>query len=456
MVNFLMFGIVTLLIFFVVTIFLRGDRSKKTVVRQVPLQQISELWTRGQRTGVLHIEELAPLWRHNLPVSKSTAGPYTFQSEQVRHFFQNHIEHAPWFDRAEKQRQICYQLLLVLEKEGDCPSVVNAAHDVEGSWDSSTYNLLGRTSLLDHTLHVAQHAVELLTATDAYHVIPDAMIAALAHDLGKLPSNRTHLYSLGEHPLAAGRVLAEIALLKELPRKDELLRAIKLHHMRPEGLLGNTLKKADQKARQQELEQAVEELRQTEPVAKAYPVGPEQNILVRKAEADIYGDENGAGEKSKDCPQLLDISAWFNGEAFLTGLQPYINRISGRQFMAFSMPDGYVYFQVKVLEEIARAQAEKAGAMDIATMDSRDKTMQQVLLTIVDTFRRQHQVIAGHLIKEQFFGGYFTIRLKGGRTMKGYYTPFKAEAFALLPLGTMEDMKTGILKNFTAVEVHHS
>ncbi len=49
--------------------------------------------------------------------------------------------------------------------------------------------------------------------------------------------------------------LAGIAGFKELERKDEILRAIKLHHKLPEGLLGATLKRADQLARQQELEE---------------------------------------------------------------------------------------------------------------------------------------------------------------------------------------------------------
>ncbi len=70
--------------------------------------------------------------------------------------------------------------------------------------------------------------------------------AALAHDLGKLQSLRGYLYSLGEHPLAAGRPLAGIAGFNELPKKEEILRAVRLHHKMVQGLLGKTLKKADQ------------------------------------------------------------------------------------------------------------------------------------------------------------------------------------------------------------------
>ena len=139
------------------------------------------------------------------------------------------------------------------------------SQDVEASWDSNTFNLLGQTTLLDHTLHVALETIEQLTRDNASHVIPDSLVAALGHDLGKLPSIKGHLYSLGEHPLAAGSVLAEIPQFKKLSKKDEISRVIKLHHKKPEGLLGKTLKKADQQARQKELESAMEKVAESKP-----------------------------------------------------------------------------------------------------------------------------------------------------------------------------------------------
>ena len=83
----------------------------------------------------------------------------------------------------------------------------------------------------------------------------------------------------------------------------------------------------------------------------------------------------------------MDISGWFDAAAFLEELKPYINKMFGRRFLAFSMPDGLVYFQVKVLEEVARKQAERAGCMEIATMAPKDLTMRQVLFTIVHHLR---------------------------------------------------------------------
>ncbi|MCP4338753.1 MAG: metal-dependent phosphohydrolase [Desulfobulbaceae bacterium] len=463
------------LVIYIFTVVVFGGKKRKVIEQQeVPLGDIAELWINSQQTGQMHIKDIAPLWRQSVITAKERSD-YVFTYTGVQQWFDAYILNEPWFNKAEAHIEICYQLLRMLEKEDPCPSVVNPANDVEASWDSNTYAMLGRTSLLDHTLHVGEQTVALLVEAGAHHVIPDAMIAALGHDLGKLPSNHTHLYSLGEHPLAAGRVLAEIELFKTISRKEEITKAIKQHHMRPEGLLGKTLKIADQKARQQELEEAVEmqpEEQHTNEAAdreaapqdlkpaeekKSLPAPSlaAQNALARQADTDIYGDgeSNQASARRSNIVsrRKINISTWFDAQEFIEELKPYINRIQNRRFMAFSMPNRYVYFQPKVIEEVAREQARKAGAMDIATMGEKDKTMQKVLLSIVEHFRNKG-VIACDLIKDAYFGGYFTININGGKTtMKGYYTPFLAEAFG--SLAEMERKKKGVIKNFSSVEL---
>ena len=138
---------------------------------------------------------------------------------------------------------------------------------------------------------------------------------------------------------------------------------------------------------------------------------------VRQAQADIYNDNNESNEeKSKSvAPKLMDISGWFDAAQFLEELKPYINKMFGRRFLAFSMSDGHVYFQVKVLEEVARKQAQKAGCMEIAAMAQRDETMRQVLFTIVHRLRAEDEVVDRGLIKDSFFGGYFTVTRKIGK-----------------------------------------
>ena len=65
------------------------------------------------------------------------------------------------------------------------------------------------------------------------------------------------------------------------------------------------------------------------------------------------------------------------------------------------MPNGVVYFMPKILELIAKKQAEKAGVLEVVSMD--DKEMREVLLSIVHQLR-QENVIAGGLLKDNYFG----------------------------------------------------
>jgi len=249
-----------------------------------------------------------------------------------------------------------------------------------------------------------------------------------------------------------------------LPRKEEILRAVKLHHKVTDGLLGKTLRKADQLARQKELGETegqvppdlgpVEGEDAPESPAPVQnlpppPVIPATEIVInRQAWGDIYGEEPEPN-KGTEAPVLINISRWFDPEAFLKELKPFINRLDGRCFLAFSMADGHVYFQIKVLEIIARKQAERAGVMEIAAMAQGDTSMRRVLYSIVHHLRTENEVIARGLIKDSFFGGFFIVTRKNGLPIKGYYTPFHAEAFG--SIAEMEQVKPYMLRDFLKV-----
>lgn len=457
-----------------VTVLICGREKKTPVIQEITLQDLSTLWTKdGDKT--IQIAELSPLWRDEKVLAEQDSELPDLQNSRAL-AFRDSVLQGSWFAKSPQQKDVCGHILKLLDQEGNCPSVVNLKGDVEGSWDENTYQILARTTLLDHSLNVAEHVVQLLQENESGHVTPDTVIAALGHDLGKLESVRGYLYSVGEHPLTAGRPLGVIPGFKTLPKKEEILRAIKHHHKRPSGLLGKTLKKADQLARQKELEEGIVAMDDSESITdnRQSPTSREQDITKQKqeqaqapqlkneipgnaaaawqAQSDIYGDNEVEQPdiSQTEIPKLMDISAWFDAEDFLNQLRPYINKMFGRRFMAFSMPDGHVYFQTKVLEEVARKQAERAGCMEIATMGHKDPTMRQVLLTIVHQLRRETDIIARGLIKDNFFGGYFTVTRKTGKNMTGYYTPFHAEAFG--SIAEMEQNKSDMLRDIQKVE----
>ena len=437
--------IFSLLLVAVVVLYL--GQQKKKVVRVVTLRSLSKLWIKEGKKEV-HISELSPLWREIKHREEKNA---TFDFADIRAaVLMEKIDNWGWFKKFPLQRDVCGQILSLLDKEGNCPSVVNIQGDVEGGWNENTFQILSRTTLLHHSINVAEQVVQLLSENEAWHVIPDTMVAALGHDLGKLKSMHGYLYSLGEHPLTAGRPLSKIDEFKQLPRKDEILQAIKFHHKMPKGLLGTTLKKADQLARQKELEENSLELAEKEPEQKK-DADENRGVAAWQAQEDIYEENGGISHKKpkSEAPASVDISTWFDAAQFLEELKPHINKMYGWQFFAISMSNGYVYFQAKVLEDIARQQAEKAGCMEIATMAKRDKSMRNVLFTIVYQLRTEHEVIADGLIKKKFFGGYFSVTRKIGKPMKGFYTPFHAETFG--SIAEMEHTKPKMLKDIVKV-----
>ncbi len=453
--NWMMLLVFILGIAIIVLLFL--PKAEEKIIRQIQLKDLSELWTRKENSTI-HISELSPLWRDEKVIAQQEKQP-SFTHQRATAFYTTILQQA-WFAKFPTHQMVCEQLLQLLDAEGNIPSVVNVNSDVEGKWDDSTYQVLAQTTLLDHSLNVAEQVAHLLQVENAVHVIPDTMIAALAHDLGKLESMRGYLYSLGEHPLASCRPLSTINEFRELTRKDEILQAIKLHHKRPQGLLGTTLKKADQLARQQELEKNTTETDTQYEIVPPGSKGPAPTTTLiahtksQQADSDIYGDETTTEKKQpqQESPNLVDINRWFDAERFLEELKPYINKLFNRRFLAFSMPDGHVYFQTKVIEDVARKLAEKAGCMDIATMAPRDPSMREVLFSVVHHFRLDHDVIARGLIKDTFFGGYFTVQRKIGKTIKGYYTPFHAEVFG--PIAEFEKNKPKMLRDIIQVTPH--
>jgi len=449
-------GLALVLALVAVTVLLFGREKPQefVVINQITLEELSGLWEKEKR-GTIDIEQLVPLWRDKKKITPPEKLP-KLQNKRAAEFLEKICEWS-FFNKFPEQKAVCGQILKLVDQEGECPSVVNIQNDVEGSWDENTFQLLGRTTLLDHSLNVAEQVVQLLSDANDWHVIPDTMVAALGHDLGKLESSRGYLYSTGEHAVAAGRPLGGIAGFNELRRKDEILQAIKLHHKRPQGLLGKTLKQADQKARQKELEEAALNIDTKDAVPVDEGQAPDRKqqevtgAAIRQVQQDIY-DETGGTDREKrktEKPELMDISGWFDAAGFLDELKPFINKMFGRKFMAFSMADGHVYFQTKILEDVARKMAERAGNMEIATMGQRDESMRSVLLTVVNHLRADQDVIARGLIKDNFFGGYFNVTRKIGKPMKGYYTPFHAEAFG--SISEMEQGKPKMLRDIVKV-----
>jgi len=278
------------------------------------------------------------------------------------------------------------QVMDLLEKYGDCPSVAFAPVDSERSELARVRDILMNVTLREHSFHVTRIALGLLNNTykDPVGYIPLTLIAGLGHDLGKIPALRKEgAHAKADHPRVSVAILERIFAGDVKSHWFSVVRkAVAEHHESTTDPFSTMLKEADGKARQLEIEQ----------------------------------EERRVG---------LPWEQWFDVREFLSLAGTKVNVIqTGSLFHAFSM-DGTVYCDPSFLYETAGILAMKKHILDIALLRDTDKD--RALRKIVGTLRN-----AG-AVTDELGEGYstrrFAIEIEQGRTKKVPLVPLKAEAF---------------------------
>ena len=278
------------------------------------------------------------------------------------------------------------RIMELLERYGDCPSVVDTITDSERGEVTRIGSILSKVTLRDHTFNVTRIALRLLK--DTYHdpvgYIPVTIIAAFGHDLGKIPELRGQgPYVKADHPPASVSIVAGIF------EKDKgshwlkmVAKAIGEHHQSATDPLSELLKEADGKARQMEIEQA---------------------------------------EKRAS----LSWEEWFDCRELLRRVGVTINVTqTGSAFRAFSV-DGTVYCDPTFLYETARAMAAERSVIDITLLRDTDKD--RALRRIVESLRKQ-DVLTSELGKAYTTRRY-EIEVEQGKPKKLLLVPIRANAF---------------------------
>ena len=268
------------------------------------------------------------------------------------------------------------RIVEILEQYGDCPSVVDTIADPEKKAATRVGDILSRVALRDHTFNVARIALRLLK--DAYDdpvgYIPPVIIAALGHDLGKIPQLRSQgKYVKADHPLTS------VSIVEEIFEKDKdahwlkmVAKAIGEHHQSATDRLSELLKEADGKARQLEIGQA-------------------------EKRASL------AWEEWFDCRELLrSVGATVNVTQ------------TGRAFRAFSVEDA-VYCDPTFLYETVGAMAAEKGIIDIALLRNTDKD--RALRRIVESLRKSDALTSE--LGKAYTTRRYEIQVRTGKAQEG-------------------------------------
>lgn len=193
-----------------------------------------------------------------LEMEKAKIEKPAFKNASVTGFWEKHISTREAGGNDHQKKMVVLDILCLLDKEGDCPSVIKwGRHDYDNGYIAiGAYDALGKITLTEHSLRVAELvAQELAGQESVQHLFFDAMIVALGHDLGKLPSVFDNkVYTTSDHSFMARHVFDKFVNFKTLPDKQRLLCCIVEHHI-PKGgdLVVELLRKCNIEARKIEI-----------------------------------------------------------------------------------------------------------------------------------------------------------------------------------------------------------
>jgi hypothetical protein len=419
-----------------------GDDGKLRQEEQT-LAAVARLWT-GNETE-LDFRDIARIWR-TTPEARAEPKPSpTYRHSEIQQF------HARWVAHPvvkEEKREIIEGILAILDGEGDCPSVVQKNNsEAEKKYEKNVFDRLATIPLWRHSLDVATHLAGAMTQA---MLIPDALIAGLGHDLGKIPAHQESLYRTGDHPIVSIIVLNNIPGYESMSNRDEVSLSIRQHHLlNAESALGRALKEADHQVRLMEISRLTPELSAPErKPEESAPPSPKSTSKKRRQPELKAKDKQPSAENPTTVPLLpnkkaeekkdgrdcgdLDIGPPdLNLDRLLEGLKGKINKLGKNRWSVISVPEGWVLAQPDALWGEAKRLAGNAPAFLAADADEQKK--RQMLHMIVQRLTDEKQAIATELLGEGYYTTQCLVATDSGRSMKVPLIPFRAEAFGAVP-----------------------
>ena len=276
-------------------VFVGDSKEEEDKKKKLKLEDISLIWTKKKK-AVVKLEELAKIWRNFEIIQEQVDTPHFF-TPVIKEFFEKHLQNKPFY--TGKVRVVINNILMLLDMEGGVASVVSGQYETESKIPEDTYKMLAMVTLSEHTIHVAEEMINLVPYGPN---LPPALIAALAHDLGKIPKYRKQYYSLGDHAFISMTVLEGIQGFKELIYADEILQAVRDHHLKPKNFLGEKLKEADTKARRRELVEVQKKLAFSPPSLEMLELAePNVDLSEGSLQEEVKEEvEEGSQEKEKE------------------------------------------------------------------------------------------------------------------------------------------------------------
>jgi len=293
-------------------------------------------------------------------------------------------------------------LLGELEEYGDCPSVVLDKRDTESLDLCSVGDNLAKVTLKEHTVHVVGKMLKLARGTYSglEPMIPRVVIAALTHDIGKVPERYdSGLYNTHEHPQVSAARLREMAgeKMDTIPWLPAVLKAVTDHHRPTNDQFTALLKRADRAAREMEL------LRFS------------SSFSVKET------------EKWLDTQGLFDL------------IEPHVNVLRKGRWKAFSFK-GVVFSHPDLIYEMARKLCKEARAIDLTFVYESEK--ENAIRRAVGILKKKGCVV--DVMRQNYYVAKVEVLSPTGRK-RFTLVPIKGESFR--DMQGIEKRKAGYLES---------
>ena len=344
----------------------------------------------------------------------NATGPYKVI---LNSFWHEHV--IPYVDIFEEFSliPILKELFALLDLHGGVSSV-RRKDSKDRLREDDQYAALSKIPLSVHSINVAKNVFETVKERFPDNIslhLPGLVVAALAHDIGKLEIISGQRYVTGQHPIDGAKYVEE-KLMNAHPWAQKVAELVRRHH---EAVLDRTpvdlaiLIRADKKAREQELQLSDTPLKPEKPQPKTN----EEKKTKTKLSLEV-----------KSIPDTYPLEKIFDRLREVTNVI-----LPNRTWVSFSQPDGVVYVQAETLHEIISRLAQEAGFEDAFFHATDKETKKSCLQSFYDEFRRRGWV-PEKLVGAGFYGNFFWVwNPVSKKKIKTFYMPIKAEALKAEP-----------------------
>lgn len=226
---------------------------------EIPLENLSYIW-KDKKDIEINIKQLSKNWRAQKIIEMEEKYKQIKHDKIIDfHDFVKKLLTALYRDDENDDMyflefNIIQMLLIKLDMQGECPSVINPKQqnnfrgnepdayktkesalnrdsngvpkpfNEQDKNDISSWKLVSGVSLMDHTIRVANNIIKLVQENEKLVsmekvYLPDAVIVALAHDLGKIPAE--YEKTLEPHYLISAEILDRIIKNSSIDTSDD-------------------------------------------------------------------------------------------------------------------------------------------------------------------------------------------------------------------------------------------